>query len=677
MSKGRVFLVFVVNLLLLPLLHADTRSDAEPEVDHRAQHSNHISVEVYIERARQMKLSEQPGWRNLLHYKITRTGELESQADDAAFYLAETGATDPGAELEADLRGFFSHRLKAHPQCLFPARMHWLNRQLNFKGQVPVVECKKFNRWKTKFQVKQLTLLFPTMYLDNPASMFGHTFIRFDREDGNQLLSQTLSYAAATGGSDDSILVYSWKGITGGYAGRFFITPYFETLQEYSDIEQRDIWEYTLNLNQQEIAQLARHMWELRGIHFEYYFFRENCAYRLLSLLDVAREGINTSMSSHPMYAIPVDTVRDIERAGLISSRHYRPSTQSKIVQMSEQMSEKDRELAFSVVDKKITPEVIPPEEVLKEEEYQLSDLHKAGSYNLKVSLSDTTSPETERKLKVLQLANEILNQKKKQGVDTDELQLSLLSARSKLPAGTQQQMFSFESQPPELAHQSARWQFSVGERDQQRFIEMGFRPAFHDILDAPQGFNNGASITVLDTRLRWYKEEEKLELERLDLFSMRSLVPVEPWVTPLSKRISFQVKRRELAPDQRITAFESQFALGYTANAKNLMAYAMLDAQLEYAPALKNNHALYLGADTGVLWVHRNKGFSSLISWRAEISYQNLQQISGEEGDIQTLNAGIQLDLLRNHAFRFEYEYTEYGLFDVTEAKASYLVYF
>ncbi len=660
MSKGRIFLVFAVNLLLQPMLYADTRLDTDSEIDHGSEHSNRVSVEVYIERARQMKLSEQPGWLNLLHYKITRTGMLESQADDAAFYLAEMGAVEPGAELEADLRGFFGHQLDAHPQCLFPARMHWLNRQLNFKEQIPVVDCKKFNRWKTKFQVKQLTLLFPTMYLDNPASMFGHTFIRFDRQDGNQLLSQTLSYAAATGGSTDSFLVYSWKGIAGGYAGRFFITPYFETLQEYSDIEQRDIWEYTLNLNQQEIAQLARHMWELRGVHFDYYFFRENCAYRLLSLLDVAREGINTSMNSHPMYAIPVDTVRDIERAGLISSRHYRPSTHSKIVQMSEQVSEGDRELAFSVVNKKVVPEGIFSEDIL------LEDSSSGGRFS-----------ETERKLRVLQLASEVLNQKKKQGADIDALQLSLLSARSKLPAGPQQQMFDFESQAPESAHQSARWQFSVGEREQQRFIETGFRPAFHDILDAPQGFNNGASITALDIRLRWYKEDEKLELERLDLFSMRTLIPVEPWAAPLSKRISFQVKKREIAPDQRITAFESELAMGYTASTKNLMVFAMLDAQFEYASALKNNHALYLGADTGILWVQRNKGFSSLISWRAELSYQNLQQISGEEEDIQTLNAGIQIDLVRNHAFRFEYEYTDYGLFDVTEARASYLVYF
>ncbi|VAW59645.1 putative outermembrane protein [hydrothermal vent metagenome] len=650
MVKRLIFSVFAVNLLGVSLLYGAV----EPDIGFAGPDSSHLSVEKYIERARQLKLAEQVAWLNLLHYKKTGYGGLESQVDDEAFYLAKQGAVDPQAELEASLRRFFSHQPAAHPQCRFPARLHWLNRQLDFQQQLPSVDCNKFNRWKEKYQVKQLTLLFPTMYLDNPASMFGHTFIRFDREDGNQLLSQTLSYAAAHGGSD-SVLLYSWKGITGGYAGRFFINPYYETLEEYSDIEQRDIWEYTLNLNAQEIEQLVRHIWELRGMHFEYYFFRENCAYRLLSLLDVAREGIDMSMSSHPLYAIPVDTVRDIERAGLISSRHYRPSANSKIVQMSQQIDRQGRELAFSVANKNA-----PVESILR-----LPDQ------------ADIMQSQIYRRQKILQLADEILNQKKITGAETDELQLKLLSVRSKLPAATQQQIFNFVADAPESAHSSARLQLSAGERAHQRFYTIGLRPAFHDILDASRGFNNGASISLFDARLRWYKAVEKLELAQLNLFSMRSLVPVASWATPLSRRISFQFKRRDFTPEKRISEIESQLAAGYTTGVRNFLAYAMLTTQFDYATELKNNHALYAGADMGIRWAHSRSGQSLAVSWQTEISYQNLQQLSGEAGDIQKINVGVQLDLMRDHAIRFEYEYIDYAQFDVREGRFSYLVYF
>ncbi|VAW61929.1 hypothetical protein MNBD_GAMMA10-2780 [hydrothermal vent metagenome] len=685
MGKQLIYLIFLVKLLMGAMIQAATDEGQAVSAEKVASSRAITDVEIFVERAKQLKLAQRPGWLNLLHYKVTRTGELESQADDKRFYLAENGAADPQAELEADLRGFFSRQPAGHPQCLFPARLHWLNRQLNFGAQMPPIDCKKLNWWKKKFEVKQLTLLFPTMYLDNPASMFGHTFIRFDRDDGNLLLSQTLSYAAATGGNTDSFLVYSWKGIMGGYPGRFFINAYFETLQEYSDIEQRDIWEYTLNLNQREIAQLARHLWELRGIHFDYYFFRENCAYRLLSLLDVAREGINTSMNAHPLYAIPVDTVRDIQRAGLIAARHYRPSANSKIVQMSEQIDKQGRQLAFSVADKKISVEAIfQLPEGASAKNTQTEKSHPIESHPSKSHSHFSTPPhfstgqgQTNRQLKILQLADEILNQKKIQGSETDDLQLALLSARSKLPAATQQQLFEFESVPPESAHQSARWQLSVGERAQQQFYALGLRPAFHDTLDTSQGFNNGASISLFDMRLRWYKEQEKLELEQLNLFSMRSLAPVAPWTTPLSRRISFKVKRREITPEQRISEFEAQFATGYTVGNKSLLGYAMLSAQFDYATALENNHGLYLGADAGVLWVHTAHGFSSALSWQAEIAYQNLQQLSGEPGDIQKLNIGVQFNLMRDHAIRFEYERTDYELFDVMQGKFSYLVYF
>lgn len=331
-----------LSIQLILLLFISPNVFALPDIE-----QNNEQIEQILEQARQLKLSEQPAWLNLLHYKDGLLGERQSQADDRDFFLASSGAVDALAELEADIRGFFSQQSSGHPQCRFPARLHWLNSRLSFKASLPEVSCNKFDSWKEKLDANQVTLLFPSMYLENPASMFGHTFIRFDAIDNNHLLSLTLSYAAATD-KTDSILMYSWKGITGGYTGQFFLQPYFQTLIDYSDIEQRDIWEYSLNLNKQEIDQLVRHLWEVNGISFEYFFMRENCSFRLLALLDVARENINMSADSHPIYAIPVDTVRDIEQAGLIKERFYRPSRHNKTIKMAEQVEPITKDMALS-----------------------------------------------------------------------------------------------------------------------------------------------------------------------------------------------------------------------------------------------------------------------------------------------------------------------------------------
>jgi uncharacterized protein DUF4105 len=604
-------------------------------------------VEAVIERATDMRLADQLPWLNLLHYKSPLLGERASQVDDADFFLAENGAHNAQAELEADLRGFFSTQASAHPRCIFPARFHWLDRQLNLLELLPDIECTQFNRWKDKFDAQTVTLLFPGMHLENPASMFGHTFIRFDRADNNHLLSYTLSYAASYDESDH-VLVYSWKGITGGYPGKFYLEAYFETLQEYSDIEQRDIWEYKLNLTQEEIGQLIRHLWEVQGVYFDYFFFRENCSYRLLALLDVAREDINMSIDTHPLYAIPVDTVRDIEKAGLIVERNYRPSTHNKIEQMTEQVGEDAAQAAIKMT-------------------------HSSGMENKQLIKKIAQPFPLKQQAKILQLADEILSQNKKLSADEADLQLEILSARSDLPVTQQDIEFNYRAIAPEQSHASARWQMSAGEREQQRFYEIGLRPAFHDLLDVSKGFINGASISVLETKLRWYQQQETLKLQSLNFFSLESITPVKPWATPLSRKISFKIKQRDINSIEQITEFDTRFSAGYAAQVKSVLMYTLLKGQLEYATELKNNHGFYLGADLGALWNFDYAAFSGQI----EMSYQLLQQISGELGDLRKFNFGFQINVLNNHALRVEYEMIDYDSFKVEQAKLSYLLYF
>ena len=67
------------------------------------------------------------------------------------------------------------------------------------------------------------------------------------------------------------------------------------------------------------------HLWELKEIKFDYYFFDENCSYRLLELLEIARPGIELT-DKFKLTVIPVDTVRVVENAGLITAVKYRPS---------------------------------------------------------------------------------------------------------------------------------------------------------------------------------------------------------------------------------------------------------------------------------------------------------------------------------------------------------------
>lgn len=594
------------------------------------QHVNEL-----LERARVLHLSEEAAWLDLLHYKDHVFGGVYSQVDDADFFLAESGPQDAEAELLASLTAFFDPQQAAVSQCRFPARLHWLDSRLHFAAELPQVTCPAFQDWRQKLNVQGITLLFPSMYLNNPASMFGHTFLRLDSQGVSPLLNYTLSYAAATDHSDGAVL-YVYRGLSGGYPGVFNIQPYYETVRAYGDIEHRDIWEYPLNLSTPEVDQLLRHIWEIRDVTFDYYFIRENCAYRLLSLLDVARPGMQLTRTAHPLYALPADTVRTVATAGLIDTAIYRPALNSRIQLMYQQLDQPLRELALSLASEQTAAQ----------------------------SLADTGLVPRQQ-AQVLELAHEIHTftepGNRQAGHD-------LLLARSYLHLDSQQQTFQFSGDRPDQGHVSARWHIGLGEREQQRFIELGIRPVFHDLLDPVAGFVDGAAISVLDTRLRWYEHTQQLKLQQLTVFSLMSLSPVTAWSTPLSGQFKAEYLRRPLL-NTEFGLMHFNGALGYSRRWLDSFWYVFASGDLDYAQELMNHYALYLGLEAGMLMRFQQSSMA--------VTLANHDSVSGQTGRKQLLKWQYQIMVEQDQALRFEYEDRESEGGDASTVSLRYLRYF
>jgi len=310
------------------------------------------------QRAWSLGLERDEGWLALGHYR-TAYGGFVSDADDPAFFLAPSGKHDPKAELLASLEAFF--RLgdsDGHPQCRFPARYHWLKIRLGFdRSRLAERDCPAFRQWRDKLEAHAVSLIFPSAYMNSPSSMFGHTFLRLDRanqNDDNVLLAYTINYAAEA--LDENELFYAYHGLFGGYPGVVTVQPFYDKVKEYRDWENRDIWEYRLNLAPEEVAQLVRHVWEIMPIRFDYFFIDENCSYRLLSLLDVARPGLRLRRQ-FPYRSIPVDTVRAVVAAGLVNGTNYRPSAATTLETHVRQLTRAQRHLARQLATGKIVPD--------------------------------------------------------------------------------------------------------------------------------------------------------------------------------------------------------------------------------------------------------------------------------------------------------------------------------
>lgn len=243
----------------------------------------------YKNRADKLNLAEDRYWQILLHID-----NGESEIDDERFFFSPNGKTDPKAELDATIDALFNETRFDDDSnaCRFPARKAWLQERLSI-SDLPKVECKKYNDILKRLNPKSVTLVFPSAHINSPASMFGHTFLRINSGYNSKLLSYAFNYAADADPSKTNGAVFAIKGLTGGYFGKYSLLPYYEKLKEYRDTEQRDIWEYDLDLSEDEVLKMLRHIWELKDIHSYYYFFTQNCSYNMLWFIESARPSVD------------------------------------------------------------------------------------------------------------------------------------------------------------------------------------------------------------------------------------------------------------------------------------------------------------------------------------------------------------------------------------------------
>ena len=186
---------------------------------------DHLYQAELITHAKNAKLADQREWHLLLHYRKGLFGGYESEQDDPGFFLSPKGKTDPSAELAATLAQFFSAELvgrsRQPAQCAFIARYHWLKEQLQFDPiRLPPLSCERFDRWYEDFEVQSISLIFPSAFLNNPASMFGHTLFRVDQKgqtEQTRILAYTINYAADV--PPNAGLAYPIRVFFGSYNG--------------------------------------------------------------------------------------------------------------------------------------------------------------------------------------------------------------------------------------------------------------------------------------------------------------------------------------------------------------------------------------------------------------------------------------------------------------------------
>jgi len=572
------------------------------------------------------QLSGTKQWRHLLHYHQTGLfSQDQSQADDPDFFFSEHGAADPLAELQATIEQFSREDQQGlAARCRFPARRIWLESQLN--RQFPPSSCPDFDTWYSKIDPGGLTLIFPAAYLNSPSSMFGHTLIRIDRKNGtNSLLDYSVNYAA-NADPEDNELVFSYKGLTGGYPGVFSILPYYQKVKEYSFLESRDVWEYTIDIEAAELKQFLRHVWEIKSVHFDYYFFTENCSYHLLTLLDASSERFDFSRH-FTLHAIPSDTVKVLASHGVLKDAVFRPSTQTRMEHMRAQLDQDDRDQAKQLVE---------------------------TSEDISRSLASYESKERAQILELAYQYSRYLSVRKKEGSEAlNKRSIALLSARSKIDT---EQAFSAPRQPDyrdDEGHDSQRMGLSYGNDGFAPYFDLALRMAYHDHLDPLPGYIPGAKLEMFNLRMRQYVERSSgPRLESLRLLDISSLSPRNELLTPVSWRVSTGLKRSEAYPDDLMPFLEG--GGGFSWRVAGHLVSTVLATEIATDSDINKGFQFLARPELSIL--------NQRANWSYKLEYHLMEGLlgSGISGHVTKIGAGI--NLIPNWQLRIDASYLNFN---------------
>jgi hypothetical protein len=251
---------------------------------------------------------------------------------------------------------------------------------------------------------------------------------------------------------------------------------------------------------------MVEHVWELKQIQFDYFFFDENCSYRLLELLQVARPSLRLT-EQFPLTAIPTDTVKAVKEAGLVErSTTARPAN----VSCCPRRAAGPQRAAMGAESQRRPAQLQEPafKALPRERQALIIDAaYRLERYRANGQERDPNGPNAASNCCGRSTSNPPRAAGRAPGL-------------------------------PEDGHESRTWQAGIGTRGDRAFGEYGLRMAYHDLNDNAESFPRRAQIEILQMKLRQY-EGNDWQLQQLDLATIRSLTPRNALLQALSWQVT------------------------------------------------------------------------------------------------------------------------------------------
>lgn len=371
--------------------------------------------------------------------------------------------------------------------------------------------------------------------------MFGHTLLKINSKQKTKHHSDLLDWGisfAAKASPDENMFAFVFLGLSGGYIGQFSLEPYYVKVNQYSNAESRDIWEYTLNLSEEEVLRLVYHVWEIEtNSYFDYFFVDENCSYQILTILEVAKPSWN--LADKNTITIPSETVKQIwEIPGAVRDVKFRPSLRKRLFRRYKLLNDTQKENFHRLIDKEAVIESVSDPLILDTISYYLNYLKQKN---------EGTLEKAEK-----QLLRQTLLKRSRLSVHKKDLN----SLSDVDPA-------HWTDSRPELGHYPARIGLTSGIADSissndriNFFQEIEYKFAYHDLLNKDIGYVRNSHIDFPWIRLRYYPHNHQVDFDPLYFLGITSLYPLNA----LDKKLSYGFELYYYSPKDLTRSHEQVF---------------------------------------------------------------------------------------------------------------------
>ena len=552
-------------------------------------HAN-TSLDTVLQLAREKKISNSRGWKKLLHLEPNALGFETTQISDPNFYLSKSSEYNKFSELEAVLISFLEFPEKyakeislpskknnsqkildhsQHPICRFPARLMYLKNQISeaqeYWNSLPQVNCVFQKIYLEALAPESISFVFSSYYSDSPGSAFGHTFFRINRTSNaaqpkQELLDYGVGYAANVTVSNQ--LVYALYGLIGGFTGSWTNLPYYYKVREYNDFEARDLWSYDLNLAPEEVQMLTLHLWEVGPHFYTYYFFTQNCAFHMLTMLEAAAPRLHLIEHVPFYYVIPSDSMKALFlESNLVKNISFRPSIRKIFLERVNKLNPATLE-EFKYYTKTTH---------FSESKNNLNEQDQALLIDAAIDLYDLRHPNLTNKIK-----EDLLQQRS---------QLNFISPHINLKAQ--------QKDHPENSHGSSRIGIVYQEKFKNKSSILEYRFALHDLQDPQAGLPENSVLEFFNFRFNMLPSQ--LKLQSAHLFKVFNLNPITFFESKASwgAELGLQNKLSYCADlDESCFLTGALIKYGYSKNlfSENFIIWSLATVNLRYGDTLLNS---------------------------------------------------------------------------------------